>query len=935
MFQSNYGRTLRCKIFTKPKSMPDMYVLINVKKWLLLVVLSLALGIPAMSFAVPANPDVNELKQPDGSIVMGVLRGDEWSNWVETVSGYTIGRGSNGYWYYVTGYGADNKPVLSSVHAHEEPTGLLKHTRPLHGKKMMRIKTEQQTMAAVAHGTFNGKILFILAQFNDIKGTYTEHDFAGFLENNIADYYYKASNGKVTLTPANESSATANNGVVDWVTLNYNHPNTGEDIDSRNIQIAKDAILAADPYVDFASYDTNHDGYVDSSELAVVVIVAGYETSYSSSYTPSVWGHQWYIDSPPNVDGVYVGAYHAGPGGYAQFGEVHQNNSSNKHKATLGIMVHELGHLIFDLPDLYDTDSSSEGLGCFCLMASGSWGRASTDAYSGITPVLPSAWIRSTLGWIDAYIAPGNLAFTAIGASSATASNTVYKASSSLANEYFLVENRQPQGYDKGLERWLGNSFGGLAIFHIDDNVAGNDNDTHRKVDLVEAYGTEVGYGSPTDLWYAGNATTFNDTSSPNSKLYNGSSSGFEITAISAKDIIMTASTSGGTTQYALTITRNGTGSGSVTSNLGGISCGATCTANFDANTQVTLTALADSGSTFAGWGGDCTGSTCTVTMSAARNVSARFDNSAGNNTVFSHVKKDFDGDGKGDILWHNSTTGDVVIWLMNGLSISQGNYVIRHVPLDWQIKAIGDFNGDGKSDVLWQSASNGDVALWLMNALTISSGGYVIKGIPSDWTLKAVGDFDGDGKVDVLWQNTNNGDVAVWFMDGASIKSGDYVAKGMPSDWTLKAVTDINRDGKSDMVWQAANGDVYVWLMDGAGITGGGFVAKGIPGNWLVRAIGDFDGNGDVDVLWQETTSGDVAMWLMDGLTIGGDYVVRGLPANWQVLTTGDFNGDGKADVFLQDTSNGDIYIWLMDGTGITGGGFVVKALPLQWWAK
>ncbi|WP_052567237.1 M6 family metalloprotease domain-containing protein [Candidatus Magnetobacterium casense] len=1127
---------------------------------------------------------------------------------METVSGYTIARGSDNYWRYVTGYDADNKPVLSSIRAHEEPEGLIKHISPLHDREMMRNKNTQEAMAAAPHGTFNGKVLFILVQFNDIKGTYTESEFAYDLTNRVKDYYYKASNGKVTLSPTNESFGTANNGVVGWLTLNYNHPNTGVTGGLQYLDIARDAILAADPYVDFAPYDTNHDGYVDGYELAVVVIVAGYEAVYSANYIPSVRAHKGGLGgtTTPYVDGVYVGDYHNEAGGYVMLGEVHQNTVSDKHRAPLGIMVHEMGHLIFVLPDLYDRDYSSDGIGCFCVMSTGMWTKASTDAYIGTAPVLPSAWVRSTFGWIDAYIAPGNLAFTAIGDSSATASNTVYKAASSLANEYFLVENRQPQGYDIGLEDCLGKDSGGLAIFHIDDNVENNETDTHRKVDLVEADGTEEGYGSPTDLWYAGNAKTFTDTSSPaNSKLYNGSSSGVSITSISAKGIIMTASTSYAV-QYALNVTKNGTGGGTVTSNFGGISCGTKCTANIDPNTQVTLTAVADSGSifvgwssncsteygmssvckvtmseaknvtatfdtlictsytltptsktftssgtssggngnvsvtantgcswtavsnvsgitiisgssgngngtvaytvainsstsqrsgtmtiagqtftvtqegaptctnytltltnktftssggsssvgvmantacswtatsndswititsgssgngngtvaytvavntstsqrtgtmtiagktftvtqegqvsdsvdlaisklgtgtgtvtssdgkincggtcmadytqsastqvtltatadsgsTFSGWNNDCTGtsSTCTVTMSAARNVTARFDKSAGNNTVFSHVRKDFDGDGKGDILWYNTKTGDVVIWLMNGLSISQGNYVIRNVPLDWQIKAIGDFNGDGRSDVLWQSANNGDVAVWLMDGASIKSGDYVVKGIPLDWTLKAVGDLNGDGKTDVLWQGTNNGNVAVWLMDGVSIKSGDYVVKGIPSDWTLKAVGDINRDGKSDMIWQAANGDVYVWLMDGSNITGSGFVAKDIPGNWQIKAIGDFDGDGDVDVLWQETASGDVVMWLMDGLTIGGNYVTRGLSGNWQILTTGDFNGDARSDVLLQDTNNGDVYIWLMDGANITGGGFVTKALELDWWTQ
>ncbi|MBF0345866.1 MAG: hypothetical protein HQL06_16760 [Nitrospirae bacterium] len=60
----------------------------NGKSRIVLLVLCFALAIPALSFAVPASPNnVNELRQTDGSIVMGVLRGDELLNWVETVSG--------------------------------------------------------------------------------------------------------------------------------------------------------------------------------------------------------------------------------------------------------------------------------------------------------------------------------------------------------------------------------------------------------------------------------------------------------------------------------------------------------------------------------------------------------------------------------------------------------------------------------------------------------------------------------------------------------------------------------------------------------------------------------------------------------------------------------------------------------------------------------
>ena len=79
--------------------------------------------------------------------------------------------------------------------------------------------------------------------------------------------------------------------------------------------------------------------------------------------------------------------------------------------------------------------------------------------------------------------------------------------------------------------------------------------------------------------------------------------------------------------RFALTITKSGAGSGTVTSSVGGINCGAVCAADFDAGTGVTLSAAARSGSRFAGWAGACTGTgSCTVTMDAAKRAVATFN---------------------------------------------------------------------------------------------------------------------------------------------------------------------------------------------------------------------------------------------------------------------------------------------------------------------
>jgi PASTA domain/Divergent InlB B-repeat domain len=77
---------------------------------------------------------------------------------------------------------------------------------------------------------------------------------------------------------------------------------------------------------------------------------------------------------------------------------------------------------------------------------------------------------------------------------------------------------------------------------------------------------------------------------------------------------------------FTLTVTKSGTGSGTVTSNIAGISCGATCSHSYGAGTSVTLTGTPSVGSSFSGWSGACSGTgTCTVSLTQARSVTATF----------------------------------------------------------------------------------------------------------------------------------------------------------------------------------------------------------------------------------------------------------------------------------------------------------------------
>jgi hypothetical protein len=266
----------------------------------------------------------------------------------------------------------------------------------------------------------------------------------------------------------------------------------------------------------------------------------------------------------------------------------------------------------------------------------------------------------------------------------------------------------------------------------------------------------------------------------------------------------------------------------------------------------------------------------------------------------------DFNGDSFSDIAWRESG-GTASAWLMAGAQVSQvGSFGI--VPTSWHLVGQRDFNGDGRDDWLWYDTSSGTVAIWLMNGLQTPQAG-TLTAVPGNWIVAGTADFNGDLRGDILWYDTASGTVAIWLMNGLQVaQAGTLGAVG--GTWSI-AGTGPN----GEIFWRdGATGTVAIWLVSGFQVVQTANLGV-LPGNWTIVGTGDFDGNGSTDILWRDSQSGMLAIWLMNGLQVAQTGVIGAEPGNWSVAATGDFNGDGKSDILWRDANTGTVALWLMNG--------------------
>ena len=286
--------------------------------------------------------------------------------------------------------------------------------------------------------------------------------------NSVASWYRKNTQEEINLLPATESSGTVNDGII-MLDMKRAHPGSINSTLFRDSYI-KSAITSSEVVdsIDFSKYDTNGDKMIDREELQILFIVAGGEESYGDNPSHSVWALAWSFENytAPKIDGVEVMKYTGDAktsGSFLLFGANHGD-----HKATIGIIAHEMGHSLLDLFDYYD-DGGGSGLGVYDIMSGGSWAYTSSDYYSGETPTQFSLFNKMEADFTNK--------LTTLDASQTLtiqcSSNEGIKLKTKSSYEYFLIECRDTNKQSSDLSfasfdyRFSDKLF--TAIYHVDD----------------------------------------------------------------------------------------------------------------------------------------------------------------------------------------------------------------------------------------------------------------------------------------------------------------------------------------------------------------------------------------------------------------------------------------------------------------------------------
>lgn len=283
-------------------------------------------------------------------------------------------------------------------------------------------------------------------------------------------------------------------------------------------------------------------GY-DLRNYDVIFIIHSGQGAEWTGDTNDIWSHASAVYV--TIDGQRVPVRYTIQPEYMLDYDSNNNNNPVIVPQTVGVFVHEMGHAFGKLPDLYDRDYSSLGLGRWSLMAGGSWnGPTGPGGYSiGGGPSHFDAWSKIQLGWVTPIVPKDNL--TNVTIPPVEKEPVVYKlwTDGEEGPQYFLLENRQAIGFDRFLRGF------GLLIYHVDEKMRNYQNDVEWYPGLDPTLHYLVALEQANGLWqlekrqssgnpghpYPGSTgnTTFDANSTPNSNAYGEIPTGVAVRNIS------------------------------------------------------------------------------------------------------------------------------------------------------------------------------------------------------------------------------------------------------------------------------------------------------------------------------------------------------------------------------------------------------------------
>jgi M6 family metalloprotease-like protein len=290
----------------------------------------------------------------------------------------------------------------------------------------------------------------------------------------FADYWNEVSGGLLQVEGQ----------VAPWITLrrparHYLPPEQfGWSSFGRIVELREEVLTAAARVMDFTQYDNDgpdgipnsgdDDGFVDFVAILYALPCTG------DTRSGAIWPHR---AAMPPFETQSIGA-NGEPIRIADYVIIPAVDPETCGATPIGVLAHEAGHAL-GLPDLYDYDGSSQGIGSWGLMGTGSH----SSQYS---PAHLSAWEKKQLGWVT--VSWLTTADSAIRMDPVQRSRTVYRFDGD-GDDYLLIENRQRIGSDRFLPGE------GLLIWHVDPERgelgAWNNDERRAAVSLIEADGRD------------------------------------------------------------------------------------------------------------------------------------------------------------------------------------------------------------------------------------------------------------------------------------------------------------------------------------------------------------------------------------------------------------------------------------------------------------